>query len=67
LIELFKQKRYYIPQLENLEVGESIIGSFDIDFIEPENILFQAGYLTIELYTKRRAHGIVYSLTYPNH
>jgi len=65
LIELFKQKRYYIPQLENLEVGESIIGSFDIDFIEPENILFQAGYLTITN-TKRKGNRLVYSLTYPN-
>jgi hypothetical protein len=65
LIELFKQKRYYIPQLENLEVGESIIGSFDVDFIEPENILFQAGYLTITN-TKRKGNRLVYSLTYPN-
>ncbi len=65
LIELFKQKRYYIPQLENLEVGESLIGSFDVDFIEPENILFQAGYLTITN-TKRKGNRLVYSLTYPN-
>jgi hypothetical protein len=65
LIELFKQKRYYIPQLENLEVGESIIGSFDIDFIEPENLLFQAGYLTIEGY--RQEFGETwYRLNYPN-
>jgi len=65
LIELFKQKRYYIPQLENLEVGESIIGSFDIDFIEPENILFQAGYLTINNHYRQGAN-IVYELGYPN-
>ncbi len=65
LIELFKQKRYYIPQLENLEAGESIIGSFDIDFIEPENLLFQAGYLTIEGY--RQEFGETwYRLNYPN-
>ncbi len=65
LIELFKQKRYYIPQLENLEVGESIIGSFDIDFIEPENILFQAGYLTIEG-TVQGLSETRYRLNYPN-
>jgi len=65
LIELFKQKRYYIPQLENLEVVESIIGSFDIDFIEPENLLFQAGYLTIEGY--RQEFGETwYRLNFPN-
>ncbi len=65
LIELFKQKRYYIPQLENLETGESIIGSFDIDFIEPENVLFQAGYLTIER-TVQGLSEIRYILNYPN-
>jgi len=66
LIELFKQKRYYIPQLENLEVGESIIGSFDIDFIEPENLLFQAGYLTIED-VDFDGSATWYKLGYPNH
>ncbi len=65
LIELFKQKRYYIPQLENLEVGETLIGRFDIDFIEPENLLFQAGYLTI-IDKKRKGNRLVYALSYPN-
>jgi len=65
LIELFKQKRYYIPQLENLEVGESVIGSFDVDFIEPENLLFQAGYLTIES-TVQGLSETRYILNYPN-
>ncbi|QGU32977.1 ATP-binding protein [Thermochromatium tepidum] len=65
LIELFKKKRYYIPQLENLEVGESILGSFDVDFIEPENILFQSGYLTIADAIMKGSRW-VYRLTYPN-
>lgn len=65
LIQLLKEKRYYIPQLENIEAGESLIGSFDVDFIEVENLLFQTGYLTI---TGERTIGnkIFYTLQYPN-
>ncbi len=65
LIELLKEKKYYIPQLETLETDESLIGTFDIDFIEPENLLFQAGYLTIENYHQDYGE-IWYKLTYPN-
>ena len=65
LIELLKQRRYYIPQIENIETGESLIGSFDIDFIEPENLLFQSGYLTI-ISTRTIVGNIIYKLTYPN-
>ncbi|HIJ60929.1 MAG TPA: ATP-binding protein [Nitrospirae bacterium] len=65
LIELLKQRRYYIPQIENIEAGESLIGSFDVDFIEPENLLFQSGYLTI-ISTRTIVGNIIYKLTYPN-
>jgi len=65
LIQLFKKKRYSIPAIENIEASESIIGAFDVDFIEPENLLFQTGYLTIE--RQRRVAGkTFYSLRYPN-
>jgi hypothetical protein len=65
LIELLKEKKYYIPTMENLEAGESLIGSFDVDFIEPENLLFQAGYLTISE-VKQGVAEIRYKLSYPN-
>jgi hypothetical protein len=65
LIELFRKKRYFIPEIESIEASESIIGAFEVDFIEPENLLFQAGYLTIE--GQRRVAGkIFYRLRYPN-
>lgn len=65
LVELFKKKRYYIPNIENIEASESIIGAFEVDFVEPENLLFQAGYLTIE--QQHRAAGkTFYRLRYPN-
>ncbi|MEF3255730.1 MAG: ATP-binding protein, partial [Deferribacterales bacterium] len=65
LIELLKKKKYYIPSLESIESGETLIGSFDIDFINPENLMFQAGYLTIES-VKQGVAEIRYRISYPN-
>ena len=65
LINLLRKNRYYIPDIENIEASESLIGAFDIDFIEPENLLFQAGYLTIE-HEQRVAAKTFYKLRYPN-
>ena len=65
LINLFKKRRYYIPCIENIEASESIIGAFDVDFIEPENLLFQAGYLTI-VHARRVAGKTFFRLQYPN-
>ncbi len=65
LIKLLQEGKYYIPQLEGLEASERIIGSFDIDYIEPETLLFQTGYLTIK--GKIRTFGReIYRLGYPN-
>jgi len=30
--------------METLEAGEELLGSFDVDHIEPEALLFQTGY-----------------------
>ncbi|GIX41702.1 MAG: hypothetical protein KatS3mg129_1435 [Leptospiraceae bacterium] len=65
LIKLLIEKKFYIPQLEDLCASDHLIGSFDVDFIEPENLLFQTGYLTIKSY-KQMLKGIVYNLSYPN-
>ena len=54
-----------VPELNSLQVGESLLGSFDVDHIEVETLLFQTGYLTIKnletLGGMRR-----YTLGYPN-
>jgi len=65
LIKLLHSRKYSVPELNNLKVGEKLLGSFDIDFIEVENLLFQTGYLTIkdlETMTGMRR----YTLGYPN-
>jgi len=65
LIKMFMKNRYHIPELENLEVGEEILSNLDVDNIFPENLLFQAGYLTIKDY-KVLGSKNVFKLSYPN-
>jgi len=48
LIELIKTKDYYLPSLQNLKTDETLLNSFDIENIQLESLLFQAGYLTID-------------------
>jgi len=65
LVELLKERRFYLPEVETLEAGEELLGSFDVDCIEPETLLFQTGYVTI---LERRRLGVLYKyyLGYPN-
>lgn len=65
LVRLLVDSKYYIPGLERIEVGEELIGSFDVNEIYPENLLFQTGYLTIS--QKLSAQPLIrYVLTPPN-
>ena len=48
LIKILKQKEYYLPSLQNLKTDETLLNSFDIENIQLESLLFQAGYLTID-------------------
>ncbi len=43
----------------------TLLVSFDLDYIEPENLLFQVGYLTIKE-TIEEEGLILYKLSYPN-
>ncbi len=65
LIEVLKQKKFFLPDLEDIKVNESNLSSFDIDYIKIETLLFQTGYLTIKD-VKERFNQRVYHLTYPN-
>ncbi|NCA89958.1 MAG: hypothetical protein EOM92_13890, partial [Gammaproteobacteria bacterium] len=49
LIKLFQRQRYFLPDLEQLEVevNEEILDSFDVERINPITLLFQSGYLTV--------------------
>jgi len=65
LIKMFMKNRYYIPELENLEVGDEILSNLDVDNIRIENLLFQAGYLTIKDF-KTKGNKNLYTLSFPN-
>ena len=65
LIKIMAERRYYLPKLSKLKVGEQLIASFDVDAINPENLLFQTGYLTI--CDKISEEGYIkYTLKFPN-
>ncbi len=66
LIKLMQKNKYFIPKLENLEVSEEIIGSFDVDKINIETLLFQTGYLTIDKVETDFLGNLKYILRYPN-
>jgi len=65
LIKMFMKNRYYIPELENLEVGDEILSNLDVDNIRIENLLFQSGYLTIKDF-KTKGNKNLYTLSFPN-
>jgi hypothetical protein len=65
LINLIKNKKYDITQLENKIVKKNILEKFDIDDISIEALMFQTGYLTIkEVFHKE--YGQEYKLGFPN-
>ena len=43
LIELIRTRDYYLPSLQNLKTDETLLNSFDIEKIQLESLLFQAG------------------------
>ena len=56
-----------MPQLSNIVIGKEILDSFDIDNIQLEVILYQAGYLTIdEVQIDEDLELIEYKLKLPN-
>jgi len=65
LVKLLKDRGYNLLEFENMEVNESILNSFDIEDIEIETIMFQAGYLTIRE-IKQIGVRKKYILNYPN-
>jgi hypothetical protein len=61
LANLIKERDYPIPNLENLEVEETMFSTYDLENLRLEALLFQTGYLTIHDFD-----GLLYKLDYPN-
>jgi hypothetical protein len=66
LIELLKTRDYYLPNLQNLKTDKTLLNSFDIEKIQLESLLFQAGYLTIDSVMEYPFGGFEYTLRVPN-
>ena len=66
LIKLIQQKQYFLPKLSNLVVDSSLMDSFDIEDIQIEVLLYQAGYLTIESAHTTPFETLEYKLSLPN-
>jgi hypothetical protein len=66
LVKLLREQEFFTPDLDKLVTGEALISTFDVDFIQPEALLFQAGYLTIHDRREALPGQWVYTLGYPN-
>ena len=68
LVKLLAENRIFSPDLTRMQSDFSLLSSFDVDLIEPEALLFQAGYLTIRSATPATPQEPpIYTLGYPNH
>jgi hypothetical protein len=65
LVKLMQKNRYFLPDLEAIEVGEDQMASFELDRIPPAILLLQSGYLTIGS-VQNRMGTILYQLKVPN-
>jgi hypothetical protein len=66
LVEYLAERRFFTPNLAQLQAGEALLSRFDVDDIAPEALLWQAGYLTIHSVEEASLGQWVYTLSYPN-
>ncbi|MFO7883660.1 MAG: PD-(D/E)XK nuclease domain-containing protein, partial [Desulfobacteraceae bacterium] len=67
LMDMIRDKQYFLPDLENLEVSEQLLNTFDVGNIPIESLMFQTGYLTIQsIKPSRIPHINRYRLGFPN-
>ncbi|MCK5356335.1 MAG: PD-(D/E)XK nuclease domain-containing protein, partial [Methyloprofundus sp.] len=65
LLKLIRERQYNLPDMEKIMLLEADLGSFDVNDITLETVLFQTGYLTIERVEAFDGDKVFY-LTYPN-
>jgi hypothetical protein len=61
LTVLARQKEFY--DMDEIETDETAFDTFEVENLDPQAVMFQAGYLTIKKYD-RKSH--IYTLGYPN-
>ncbi len=48
LLDIIKEQKYFLPNLDNVQLSEAALGEFEITNITLETLLYQTGYLTID-------------------
>jgi len=66
LMQLISKYNYFLPSLTNIKVDKKLLNSFDIENLDLEVILYQAGYLTIDRVEQDEDDDILYTLKIPN-
>jgi len=66
LVTLLSEKPRTLPELDCLVTGDELLGSFRIEDLRPETLLFQAGYLTVKAWSSDAYRGTYYTLGFPN-
>ena len=66
LIDMLTSRHWYTPDLSRTVATETLLSAFDVDRIETEALLFQAGYLTIHDVRQPVLGRWMYTLGYPN-
>ncbi|MFP4486444.1 MAG: AAA family ATPase [Campylobacterales bacterium] len=66
LMKVIEKNNYFLPNLTNLRADKKLLNSFDIENLDIEVILYQAGYLTINRVEQDEDGDIIYTLKIPN-
>ncbi|WP_028573213.1 ATP-binding protein [Desulfonatronum lacustre] len=61
LINLLREKNWYLPEIENMQATEAMFSSYELERLQPEALMFQTGYVTI-----KDVSGRLYTFDYPN-
>ena len=66
LLKIIEKNNYFLPNLENILKNDSMLDSFDVDYIEIETLMWQTGYLTIDKTSINYDETPMYHLRIPN-
>lgn len=65
LVEKLREQDYFLPELENVVVGEETLDSFDVEHVDLVALLWQTGYLTFDEKLETTAR-VLYRMRVPN-
>ena len=66
LVTLLRKANFYLPDLEYIQIDESMLASFELNHILPEAVLLQTGYLTIREVEEFAPGQRILTLDFPN-